>query len=160
MRHIISCLVRNKPGVLAQIAGLISSRGFNIDSFTGGETERPEYSSLTLVTTGDDRQVAHIVKQLRKLIDTIRVEDITATHPVERDLALIKVSAPPRKRQEIYSMVDVFRGKIVDIGLRNMVIEISGPEAKVDAFLELLTPYGIQETIRTGRIAMVRGRKR
>jgi acetolactate synthase I/III small subunit len=159
MKHVISVLVENKVGVLARITGLFSGRGFNIESLAVGETENMDISRMTIVVSGDDSILEQIRKQLGKVIDTIKVTDFTGTDYVERDLMLIKVSAAPGKRSEIVELVDVFRGKIIDVGQKDMVVEISGPEDRLEAMLDLLRPYGIKEVARTGRIAMNRGPK-
>ena len=158
-RHVISVLVENKAGVLSHIAGLFSSRGYNIDSLTVGETEDPKLSRMTIVVKGDERILEQIRKQLDKVIDVIKVQDFEGMDFVERDLMLIRVNALPEKRGEILEIVDVFRGKVVDIGSKHLVIEISGPEAKINGFVTLMKPYGIKEMARTGRIAMLRGVK-
>jgi len=157
MRHVISCLGNNKPGVLARIAGLFSGRGFNIDSLAVGETENAECSRMTIVVNGDDSILEQIRKQLSKLIDVIKVSDFTNVDFIERDLLLAKVHAPPSKRPEIMQLTEVFRGKIVDVGPRHLTVELAGPENKVEAFLEVVRPYGIKEVMRTGRVAMARG---
>jgi len=157
MRHIISAVVENKPGVLAHIAGLFAGRGFNIDSLAVGETEDPTRSRMTVVARGDDAVLEQIRKQLGKIIDVIKIQDYSGLKVVERDLMLIKVSARPEKRGEIFEIVEVFRGKVVDIGPRHLTLEVSGPEEKVNAFVDLLKPYGIKEVVRTGRIALARG---
>ncbi len=159
MKHVISVLVENKVGVLARITGLFSGRGFNIESLAVGETENMAISRMTIVVSGDDSIIEQVRKQLGKVIDTIKVTDFTGTDYVERDLMLIKMNAAPGKRSEIVELVDVFRGKIIDVGQKDMVIEISGPEDRLVAMLDLLRPYGIKEVARTGRIAMNRGPK-
>ncbi|MFQ5713823.1 MAG: acetolactate synthase small subunit [Candidatus Scalinduaceae bacterium] len=159
MKHVISVLVENKVGVLARITGLFSGRGFNIESLAVGETENMDISRMTIVVSGDEAILEQVRKQLGKVIDTIKVTDFTGTDYVERDLMLIKVSAAPGKRSEVVELVDVFRGKIIDVGQKDMVIEISGPEDRLEAMLDLLRPYGIKEVARTGRIAMNRGPK-
>ena len=156
-RHIISVEVQNKAGVLARIAGLFSSRGFNIDSLAVGETEDPGLSRITLVTRGDESIVEQIRKQLNRLIDVIRVHEFDGEDYVERDLLLLKVSAPPAKRGELMQIADVFRGKIVDVGAKHLMIELSGPESKINAMIDLVRPYGISEMARSGRIALHRG---
>lgn len=160
MRHIISAIVMNKIGVLARITTLFSGRGFNIDSLAVGETENPDLSRMTIVVSGDDAILEQVRKQLEKLIDVVKVTDLTQEDHVERDLMLIKVSIPPGKRGEIIEIVDIFRGKIVDVGQKDMVIEISGPEDRLEAMLNLVRPYGIKEVTRTGCIAMMRGAKK
>jgi len=159
MKHVISVLVENKVGVLSRITGLFSGRGFNIESLAVGETEDTNISRMTIVVSGDDSILEQVRKQLGKVVDTIKVTDYTGTDYVERNLILIKVSALPGKRNEIIELVDVFRGKIIDIGQKDMIVEISGPEDRLEAALNLLRPYGIKEVARTGRIAMNRGPK-
>ncbi|OHB90967.1 MAG: acetolactate synthase small subunit [Planctomycetes bacterium RIFCSPHIGHO2_12_FULL_52_36] len=159
MRHVITALVENKVGVLARIVGLFTSRGFNIDSLTVGETENPELSRLTVVVKGDDATIEQVRKQLGKVIDVIKVIDLTETPYVERDLLLVKVNVPPGKRGEILEIVDVFRGKIIDVGQKDLIIELSGTEDKLEAMIKLLHTYGIKEMARTGQIAMARGTK-
>jgi len=158
-RHIISVVVENKAGVLARIAGLFSSRGYNIDSLAVGETEDPQLSRITLVTSGDEAVIEQIRKQLNRLIDVIRVHEFEGEDFVERDLMLLKVNAPPGKRGEIMQIVDVFRGKIVDVGAKHLMVELSGPESKINAMIDLLRPFGIKEMVRSGRIALTRGVK-
>ena len=157
MKHVITALVQNKPGVLAHIAGLFAGRGFNIDSLAVGETEDPGRSRMTIVVHGDDAVLEQVRKQLGKIIDVIRVSDFSDTECVERDLMLIKVGVKPERRGEVFEVVEVFRGKVVDIGPRHLSVELSGPEKKVEAFVDLMKPYGIREVVRTGRIAMARG---
>ncbi|MDR4497710.1 MAG: acetolactate synthase small subunit [Candidatus Scalindua sp.] len=159
MKHVISILVENKVGVLSRITGLFSGRGFNIESLAVGETENVKMSRMTIVVGGDDAILEQVRKQLGKVIDVIKVTDFTGKGHVARDLMLIKVNAIAGKRSEIVELVDVFRGKIIDVGQKDMVIEISGPEERLEAFLNLLRPYGIKEVARTGRIAMSRGLK-
>ncbi|GJQ50363.1 putative acetolactate synthase small subunit [Candidatus Kuenenia stuttgartiensis] len=157
MRHVISVLVENKVGVLARITGLISGRGFNIDSLAVGETENPDLSRITIVVRGDDAILEQVRKQINKLIDVIKITDFTNEEFVERDLMLLKINCPIGKRGEIIEIVNIFRGKIVDVGLRDLVIEIAGIEDKIEAMLALLRPYGIKELVRTGSIAITRG---
>ena len=159
MKHVISVLVENKVGVLARITGLFSDRGFNIESLAVGETENEDISRMTIVVSGDEAILERIRNQLGKVIDTIKVTDFTGTDYVARDLMLIKVNVAPGKRSEIVELVNVFRGKIIDVAQKDMVVEISGPEDRLEAMLELLRPYGIKEVARTGRIAMNRGSK-
>jgi acetolactate synthase-1/3 small subunit len=159
MKHVISVLVENKVGVLSRITGLFSGRGFNIESLAVGETENMAISRMTIVVSGDDSILEQVRKQLGKVIDTIKVTDFTGIDHVERDLMLIKVSALPGKRNEIIELVNVFRGKIIDVGQKDMIVEISGPEERLEAVLNLIRPYGIKEVARTGRIAMNRGPK-
>jgi len=157
MRHIISAIVENKPGVLAHIAGLFAGRGFNIDSLAVGETEDPTRSRMTVVVRGDDAVLEQVRKQLSKIVDVIKVSDFAGEDIVERDLMLIKVGVRPEKRGEVFEVASVFRGKVVDIGAKHLTIEIAGPEKKIEAFIDLLKPYGIKELARTGRIALGRG---
>lgn len=159
MRHVISLLVENKVGVLARITSLISGRGFNIDSLAVGETENPALSQMTIVVKGDDAIVEQVRKQLGKVIDVIKVIDFSNEEFVERDLMLLKVYVPPGKRSEIIEIVEIFRGKIVDVGQKDLVIELAGMEEKLEAMIQLLRPYGIKELVRTGSIAIGRGGK-
>lgn len=156
MRHVLSALVTNQPGVLAQISGMLSSRGFNIDSLAVGETENPHLSRMTFVVMGDDRVLEQVRKQLEKIVTVVRVIDISRSDHVERDLMLIKIDAPPSRRAEIVDLTKIFRGRIVDVGPDQLMIEISGQERKIEAFIDVVRPYGIRELARTGRIALVR----
>jgi acetolactate synthase-1/3 small subunit len=156
-RHVLSALVQNVPGVLAQISGMLASRGYNIESLAVGETEDPKLSRMTFVVRGDDRVLEQVRKQLEKVVTVVRVVDISAQDYVERDLMLIKVAAPPGgKRSEVRELAEIFRGRIVDVGAEEVMVEISGQERKIDAFIELMRPFGIVELVRTGRVAMVR----
>jgi len=159
VKHLISALVQNETGVLAHISGLFAGRGFNIDSLTVGETENPAVSRMTIVAEGDEQILEQIVKQLRKVITVLKVTDFSGKDYVERDLMLIKVNTPPGRRGEIIELVTLFRGRVVDVSASEMVVELSGPEQKIEAFIALVRPYGIKETCRTGRVAMLRGRK-
>ncbi len=157
MRHILSALVQNVPGVLAHIAGMLASRGYNIDSLAVGETEHPNLSRMTFVVVGDARVLEQVRKQLEKIVTVVSVQDISSYDYVERDLLLMKVKAPVGSvRSEIRELVDIFRGRIVDVGPEEMMVEISGRENKVEAFIDRMRAYGITELARTGRIAMVR----
>lgn len=156
MRHVISALVQNQPGVLAHVAGMLASRGYNIDSLAVGETENPQLSRMTFVVVGDDRLLDQVRKQLQKLVTVVKVIDISGEDFVERDLMLIKVGARPEQRSEIRELTDIFRGRIVDVGPKQVMVEIAGPERKIEAFIELMRPYGIEEMVRSGRIALVR----
>ncbi|MBM4004267.1 MAG: acetolactate synthase small subunit [Planctomycetes bacterium] len=157
MRHVISALVQNVPGVLAHISGMLASRGYNIDSLAVGATEDRQLSRMTFVVVGDDRVLEQVRNQLAKIVTVVRVDDISATNFVERDLMLIKVAAPPGgKRSEVRELVDIFRGRVVDVGDEQLMIEISGRESKIEAFIDRMRPFGILELVRTGRIAMVR----
>jgi acetolactate synthase-1/3 small subunit len=156
IRHVLSALVQNQPGVLAHISGMLASRGFNIDSLAVGETENPHLSRVTFVVMGDDRILEQVRKQLEKIVTVVRVLDISREDFVERDLMLIKIDAPSPLRAEILGLTQVFRGRVVDVGPDQLMIEISGQEKKIEAFIELVRPYGIRELARTGRIALVR----
>lgn len=156
MRHVLSALVQNQPGVLAHVSGMFASRGFNIDSLAVGETEDPHLSRITFVVMGDDRVLDQIRKQLEKIVTVVKVIDISREDFVERDLMLIQVDAPADRRGEIRGLAQDFRGRIVDVGPEQMMIEVSGPEKKIEAFIELVRPYGIRQLARTGRIALVR----
>lgn len=157
MRHVLSALVQNQPGVLAHISGMLASRGFNIDSLAVGETEDANLSRMTFVVKGDDGVLEQLRKQLDKVITVVRVQDISSEDFVERDLMLIKVNAPAARRVEISLLVEMFRGRIVDIASESLMIEMSGREDKIEAFIDLMRPYGIVELARSGRIALVRG---
>ena len=158
MRHVLSALVQNQPGVLAHVSGMLGSRGYNIDSLAVGETEDPHLSRITFVVKGDDRVLEQVRKQLEKIVTVVRVIDISREDFVERDLMLVTIDAPPERRHEVRGLVQDFRGRIVDYGPESLMIEISGKESKVEAFIELVRPYGIRELVRTGRIALVRSR--
>ena len=159
MRHLLSALVQNQPGVLAHISGMLASRGFNIDSLAVGETENPNLSRMTFVVHGTNEDLEQFRKQLDKVITVVGVQDISSENFIERDLMLIKVHAVPAQRVEITLLVEMFRGKVVDVSPDSLIIEISGQETKVEAFIDLMRPYGIVELARTGRIALVRGKK-
>jgi acetolactate synthase-1/3 small subunit len=159
MRHVISVLVENKVGVLARITCLISGRGFNIDSLAVGETENSAISRITIIVKGDDAILEQVRKQIGKIIDVIKVIDFTDEVYIERDLLLVRINCPAGKRNEIIEIVDIFRGKIVDVGQKDLVVEIAGVEDKLEAMLSLLRPYGIKELVRTGSIAIARGAK-
>ncbi len=156
-RHVLSALVQNQPGVLAHVSGMFSSRGFNIESLAVGETEEPHLSRITVVVVGDDRHLEQVRKQLEKIVTVVAVQDISREDFVERDLMLIKVDATPDRRAELQGLVQIFRGRIVDVGPEQVMVEISGQEKKIEAFVEAVRPYGIRELARTGRIALVRG---
>ena len=155
-KHILSLLVENQPGVLSRISGLFSGRGFNIESLSVAETTDPDVSRMTLVTIGDMAITEQIKKQLNKLINVIKVSEFTGTEYVQREMALIKVSAKPEHRAEILRMVDIFRSRVVDVGSDYYTVEMTGDEHKVEAFLNLLKPMGIKEIARTGAIALAR----
>lgn len=157
MRHTISVLVENEFGVLSRVAGLFSARAFNIESLTVAVTLDPTVSRITLVTRGDDRVVEQIEKQLNKLIGVIQVSDFEGTPHVEREMALVKVRADNTTRAEVMNIVDIFRGKVIDVGPKSFIVEVTGDEDKLAAFIELLKPLGILEIVRTGKVAMHRG---
>jgi len=160
MRHVLSAVVQNVPGVLAHISGMLASRGYNIDSLAVGETENADLSRMTFVVVGDDAVFDQIRKQLEKIVTVVKVDDISSQDFVERDLMLIKVrAAAGAARTEVRELAAVFRGRIVDVAPEELMIEISGQERKVEAFIDLMRPFGIVELVRTGRIAMVRGHK-
>lgn len=157
MRHTISVLVENHFGVLAHVSGLFSARGFNIDSLAVGETDDPTVSRMTIVAHGDDRVIEQIMKQLNKLIDVIKVQDLSEEDKIERELVLIKVSASASSRPDLMQIVNTFRAKVVDVNPKTVTVEVTGNESKIDAMLELLRPFGVREVARTGAIAL--GRK-
>ena len=162
MRHVIAALVTNEPGVLAQVAGMFAARGFNIDSLVVGRTDTPEISRMTIVVTGDAATLEQVQKQLAKLIPVVKVVEYHGVPTVERDLLLVQVSTktaagPADKREEIITLANLFRAKVVDVSPDQLMIEMSGPEEKIEALIELLEPYGIIELSRTGLIAMRRG---
>ncbi|MDL1970547.1 MAG: acetolactate synthase small subunit [Candidatus Desulfofervidaceae bacterium] len=159
MRHTLSLLVENQPGVLSRVTGLFSGRGFNIESLCVAETLDPKISRITLVTKGDDQIVEQIKKQLNKLINVIKVVDLSEIESVEREMALIKVKADPNHRAEILRMVDIFRGKIVDVSPLYYTVEITGDANKIEAFIELMRNFQIQEIARTGTVALPRAKK-
>ncbi|MEM6458794.1 MAG: acetolactate synthase small subunit [Planctomycetota bacterium] len=162
MRHVIAALVTNEPGVLAQVAGMFAARGFNIDSLVVGRTENPELSRMTIVVTGDSATLEQVRKQLQKLVPVVKVVDYQDVAYVERDLVLVQVSTKTSsgdadKREEIITLANLFRARIVDVASDQVMIEVAGDEEKLAAFLELLGPYGVIELARTGVIAMRRG---
>ena len=155
-KHIISVLVQNQPGVLAHIAGMFAARGFNIDSLVVGRTEDPALSRMVIASTGDELTLEQIRKQLGKIVTVVKVRDLSEQLVVERDLLLIKVYCPPEKRVELRQITEIFRGSIVDVAPRSVVIQLTGPEDKIEAFVELCRPYGIKQLSRTGVIAVPR----
>ncbi len=156
MKHVLSVLVHNKPGVLAHVAGMFAARAFNIDSLAVGRTDDPSLSRMTIVVIGDDHIVEQVRKQLAKLVSVVKVQDFTDQDMVARDLMLISIACPPEKRPEILALIEMFQGKVVDIGVRFVMVEVAGPENKVEAFIEACRPYGIKNLVRTGTVAMVR----
>ena len=159
MQHTISVLVVNQSGVLSRISGLFSGRGFNIESLNVAETNESGISRMTIITLGDDKKIEQITKQLNKLIDVIKVVDLTEEHFVDRELILVKMNSEPRVREEILRIVDIFRAKVIDVSPDNYTVEITGDEGKIKGFLDLLKPLGIKEIVRSGRIAISRGSK-
>jgi acetolactate synthase-1/3 small subunit len=156
MKHILSALVQNKPGVLAHVAGMFAARAFNIDSLAVGRTDDPTLSRMTIVVVGDDRMVEQVRKQLAKIVSVVKVQDYAGQDMVARDLMLISVACPAEKRHEILALVEMFQAKVVDIGSKFVMVEVSGPESKVEAFVEACRPYGIKNMARTGTVAMAR----
>jgi acetolactate synthase-1/3 small subunit len=157
MRHVISALVINEPGVLANVAGMFAARGFNIDSLVVGRTENPELSRMTIVVNADDNTLEQVRKQLGKLVPVVKVRDFKEVSYVERDLVLATIGVSPDKRNEVVEIVNLFRGHIVDVARNSVTVQLAGTEDKIEAMLELLRPYGIKEMARTGVIAMARG---
>lgn len=159
MKHTLSVLVENKSGVLSRVAGLFSRRGYNIESIAVGATEEPTVARMTIVVNGTASSVEQITKNLNKLIEVLKVNYLTNEPMVDRELAIIKVTADPSNRSEILQIVDIFRAKIVDVSERSVIVEVTGDEAKVDAMVQLLRQYGIKEMARTGKVALSRGNK-
>ena len=159
MRHVISVLVENEPGVLSRISGLFSGRGFNIESLNVAETLDPTISRMTLVTTGNEQIIEQIIKQLNKLVNVIKVFDLTGSDYVEREMALIRVNAENSSRAEVLRILEIFRGRVVDVSPKSYTFEITGDEKKIQAVVELLAPFGIIEIVRTGKVAIARGKK-
>jgi acetolactate synthase I/III small subunit len=158
-KHTVSVLVENRFGVLSRVAGLFSARGYNIESLSVGETLDPAVSRMTLVVRGDEFVIEQVTKQLHKLIDVIKVNDLTDDHHVERELVLIRVNAEPQHRAEILRTADIFRAKVIDVTSVSFILEATGDEMKIEALIELLRPMGIQEIVRTGKVAITRGPK-
>ncbi len=157
MRHVISALVMNEPGVLANVAGMFAARGFNIDSLVVGRTENPELSRMTIVVTADANTLEQVRKQLAKLVPVVKVRDFEGSSYVERDLALITVGVAPEQRGQVIELVNLFRAKVVDVSPNSLLIELAGTEEKIEKFIEVMKPYNITELARTGVIAMTRG---
>lgn len=156
-QHTITVLVDNKPGVLARVSGLFARRGYNIESLTVSITENPEVSRMTIVVGGDTDTLEQITKQLHKLIDTLKVVDYLDIPMLERELALVKVSADPGQRAELMQLVEIFRGRVIDVADKTFVVEVTGSGDKIDAFEKQMEAFGVRELVRTGRIAMMRG---
>ncbi|KAB2953483.1 acetolactate synthase small subunit [Heliorestis acidaminivorans] len=159
MRHTLSVLVENKPGILTRVAGLFARRGYNIESLAVGETDNPSISRMTIVVDGDGKIIEQVTKQLHKLIDVLKIQDITDEPSVDRELVLIKVNADATTRSEIMQIVEIFRAHIVDLGRNSLIIEITGDQNKIEAICTSLRPFGVRELARTGRISMMRGSK-
>jgi acetolactate synthase-1/3 small subunit len=156
MKHILSALVQNKPGVLAHVAGMFAARAFNIDSLAVGRTEDPSLSRITIVVIGDDRTVEQVRKQLAKIIAVVKVQDFAGLDTVTRDLMLISIACPQDKRPEVLALIEMFNAKVVDISPKYVMVEVSGPESKIEAFIDSCRPYGIKNMVRTGTVAMAR----
>jgi len=159
MRHVITVLVDNEPGVLSRVSGLFSGRGFNIESLNVAETLEPSVSRMTLVSRGNDQIIEQIIKQLNKLVNVIKVFDLTSQDYVDREMALIKVNAEASTRAEVLRIVDIFRGQVVDVSAKSYTLEITGDDKKIQAIIDLLLPFGIQEIVRTGKVAIARAKK-
>jgi acetolactate synthase-1/3 small subunit len=158
LKKTISVLVENQPGVLARIAGLFSGRAFNIDSLAVGETEDPTISRMTIVASGDEQILEQIMKQLNKLIDVIKVVDMTAETHVEREMALVKIGAG-KKKAELMGILKIFKAKVLDVSKEYYLVEATGDDEKINSFLEAVSEYGVKEMVRTGTIALTRGKK-
>jgi len=156
MRHTISVMVENKPGVLARVANMFASRGFNIESLAVGETDDQTVSRMTIVSSGDDREIEQITKQLNRLVDVIKVNDLTEESFVERELTLIRISADGDTRSKVVELADLFRAKIVDVSHKALTIELTGDSGKIEAFVDLVRAFGIKEMVRTGKVALPR----
>ena len=158
-KHTISVLVENHFGVLARVSGMFSSRGFNITSLCVGETENPKISRMTVVVRADEKALAQVIQQLNKLIDVISVTDLTQETFVERELIMLKVAADPKRRGEVVEIASIFRAKVVDVGATSMIVECTGAESKITAFIDMMRAFGIQELVRSGEIAVARSSK-
>ena len=156
MKHIISALVQNKPGVLAHVAGMFAARAFNIDSLAVGRTDNPALSRMTIVVVGDDRVLEQVRKQLAKIVTIVKVQDFVGQDVVARDLMLISIAATAEKRPEILALIEMFNAKVVDIGPKFVMVEVCGPESKIEAFIDSAQPYGVKNVVRTGTVAMAR----
>jgi acetolactate synthase-1/3 small subunit len=159
-KHIFSITVQNQPGVLAHIAGMFAARGYNIDSLVVGRTEDPQFSHMVIVSTGDEVTLEQIRKQLGKIVTVVKVRDVSEQDCVQRDLLLVRIHCPPEKRGEIRHLTEVFRASIVDVGAKSVLVQLTGPEDKIEAFIELSRPYGIKQLSRTGLIAIPRDTQR
>jgi acetolactate synthase-1/3 small subunit len=159
MKHTISVLVENHFGVLARVSGMFSARGYNIDSLCVGTTEDPTISRMTAVVAGDDKVLEQIIKQLNKLVEVIKVLDLTREDYVERELVMVKINATRKERTEVIEIATIFRAKVVDVASAAMTVEATGSSGKIEAFIDMMRPFGIQELVRTGRIAIARSPK-
>ena len=159
MRHIISLLLENEAGALSRVSGLFSARGYNIETLTVAPTEEPSLSRMTIVTTGSDDVIEQITKQLNKLIEVVKVVDLSEAAHIERELMLIKVRATGKEREEMKRLADIFRGRIIDVTENTYTIELTGTGAKLDAFIEAIEPTAILETVRTGASGIARGER-
>lgn len=159
MKHTLSVLLRNKPGALSHVTGLFSGRCFNIESLCVAETIDPEISCLTLVTRGEESVIEQVTKQLHKLIDVVKVTDLSETEFVEREMVLLRIKADASTRAEVLRIIDIFRGKVVDVSASSYTVEVTGSESKIKAVIDILKPIGIKEIIRTGTIAIARAPK-
>jgi len=158
-QHVLSILVENKPGVLTRVSGLFTRRGFNIDTLSVGPTDDERISRITLTLDGSSQPIDQVTKQLHKLINVLKIKDLDPAETVARELALFKVSVDPQTRSEVRELAEVFRGKVVDVGKRSIIVEVTGDRSKVEAFERLVRPYGLVEMIRTGSVAIARGRE-
>lgn len=158
MRHTLSVTVENKPGILTRVAGLFARRGYNIESLVVGETENPLISRMTIVVDGDDRIIEQVTKQLHKLIDVLKIQDITQEDSVHRELILLRINADANSRSEILQIAEVFRARVVDLSRNSITLEATGDSSKIEAILTTFRHYGVREVARTGRISMVRGK--
>ena len=156
-RHVLVAIVNNRPGVLNRVASLMRARSFNIESLAVGHTERPDVSRMTITLRGDDYGVEQVSKQLYRLIDVLKVQDVTAERRIEHELALIKVRATNTNRAEIVTIVELYKGRVVDLAADSVIVEATGTEDEIDRLVELVTPFGIKELVRTGSIVMLRG---
>ena len=159
MKHKLVVLVENNTGVLSRICGLFSRRGYNIESIVAGDSEEPSISRLTIVVPGDEVTIEQVTKQLNKIIDIVKVEDITNKDIVERQLLMVRVSCNSQNRADIKTLMDIFHARIIDVGYHSMIIEATGDENRIDAIIKTLDPFGIQEVLRTGVSAMERSSK-
>lgn len=159
MKHTLSVLVENKPGVLARVAELFARRGFNIESLAVGTTQKPDISRMTIVVDVEEHSLEQVRKQLHKLINVIEILDLDPEASVAREMVLVKIKVDPENRSEVIEMVDIFRGNIVDVSRESIIVEVTGNAQKLRAFEDLVKPYGVRELVRTGKVALPRGKK-